>query len=315
MAFARGKVILLGEHAVVYDRPALAAALEQGVRSRAEASGGENELVIPPWGVRWRESAPTHEPTFRAWQALLDLYADHPWGPRRRPLRIELDVGLPGGGGLGCSAAMGVATLAAIDEVLGIARSTHERAERSLVWERVFHGQPSGVDSAMAAAGGIAIFQRGREMRPLSTPEPVRLVIAHSGVSSSTHAMVQRVAQLRELSPERANAIFDEIAALVDAGRRALEAGDLAMLAASMNRNHELLYDLQVSTPELDHLCEVARAQGALGAKLTGAGGGGCMIALVADAYHESRVVEALRAQGRETFAAGIATQPGESRR
>ncbi|MBX3247930.1 MAG: mevalonate kinase [Myxococcales bacterium] len=286
MAFGRGKVILLGEHGVVYGHPALAAGLGVGVHARAVASDVD-VIEARPWGVFARVDD-DDEPLAKGYAAILEGY------PSTRPrLRVEVDVELPGGAGLGCSAALGVAVTGAIDEALGIERSATERGEYSLRWERVFHGNPSGVDNAMAAAGGIALFRKGHPLEPVRARRPLPLVIAHSGESSSTKEVVAMVARQHEKEPARVGEVFEGIASLVRNARLAVEAGDLAALGQLMDMNHALLSALMLSTEQLEALCRAAREAGALGAKLTGAGAGGCMIALAASRAQ----AEAIRAR------------------
>jgi mevalonate kinase len=218
---------------------------------------------------------------------------------------VHAEVGLPGGAGLGCSAALGVAVIAAIDEELGVARSPQALADASMSWERVFHGNPSGVDNTMAATGGVALFTRGEALIPLRLRAPLTLVVGHSGEASETKDMVNLVAQQLAREPARVNELFDAIAALVRNARLALEAGDGRALGQLVDMNHSLLSALMLSTPRLEALCQAARAAGALGAKVTGAGGGGCMFALApgpASGDPAQGILSALRTAGSESF-------------
>jgi mevalonate kinase len=299
MGFGRGKVILLGEHGVVYGRPALAASIAQGVTARAEVAEADG-LVIDPWGARVIPSAEGEDPLARAFGAVLALY-----DAARPALAVHAEVGLPGGAGLGCSAALGVAVIAAIDEQLGMARSPEELAQASMSWERVFHGNPSGIDSAMAAgAAGIAVYRRGEPLEPVRPKRPLCLVVGHSGEPGSTALTVREVARQHARHPERVEQTFDAIASLVRNGQLAIEAGDLRALGQLMDLNQGLLAGLMVSTARLEDLCAAARDAGALGAKLTGGGGGGCMIALVSGSAAAEPVVAALRKLDAECFVA-----------
>jgi mevalonate kinase len=295
MAFARGKVILLGEHSVVYGRPALAAALGIGVTAVAtEAS--EDVLHVSPWNVSIRPSPDADEPLARAFHAVLETY-----GARPR-LEVRAECALPAGAGLGCSAAVGVAVLGALDEALHRARSPQDRGDAALVWEEVFHGNPSGVDNAMASCGGVAVYTRGKPLAPVHVQRPLPLVVCHSGEPSLTKTTVAQVARFHERDPKRADEIFDAIASIVINGRNAVETGDLAKLGQLFDMNQMLLSTLLLSTDRLETLVKAARDAGALGAKLTGGGGGGCMIALAEDRASAEQVASALRAQGGEPF-------------
>jgi mevalonate kinase len=320
MGIGHGKIILLGEHSVVYGRPALAASLGVGCRATAIASSsasisvesGEKQRTFSQAGsfkelgcvelLADRENSTAEREALRkAFVALLNSY--------EKPLpdialRIESD--LPGGAGLGCSAAMGVAATRAIDELVGLNRNAIEVAQASMAWERVFHGTPSGIDSAMAAQGGIAVFYRGKPLQAVDAKVLPLMVIGHSGESASTRSMVEDVAHRHAQSPDALDAVFDAIAELVFQGRDALETGDLVGFGRLMDRNQLLLERLKVSTDKLQQMCEICRGAGALGAKLTGGGGGGCMIALVADEQASVNVINAINGQGYQAFAAQV---------
>jgi mevalonate kinase len=294
--FGHGKVILLGEHSVVYGRPALAASLDRGVLARG-AVARSDELVIEPWGVSALADAESDDPLARAYAAILALH-----GPDRPAVRVQAEVALPGSAGLGCSAALGVAVLRAVDEALGVSRSDRDVGETSLVWERIFHGNPSGVDNAMAAGAGMALFRRGAPLEPVRPRAPLTLVIANSGEAGSTKEMVASVGRQHERDPSRLEQTFDGIASLVRNARLAAEAGDLPALGKLMDLNQALLGSLLVSTEALESLCERARNAGALGAKLTGAGGGGCIIALAEHRRSAEDVRLALAPHAAESF-------------
>jgi mevalonate kinase len=218
-------------------------------------------------------------------------------------VRVRARVELPAGAGLGCSAALGVAVIGALDEALGVSRTPDELAAVSLAWEKVFHGNPSGIDNTMAACGGIGLFRRGQPLSPIVPKKPLRLVVANSGEQASTKQMVESVARQHTKAPARIDQIFDGIAAIVANGKTAIETGNLRDLGQLMTLNQKLLNTLLLSTAKLEELCDAAMSAGALGAKLTGSGGGGCMIALV-ESEQEAAVEAALRALGAETFIA-----------
>ena len=273
MGFGRGKVILLGEHAVVHGWPAIAVGIERGVT--AEAVTAERDLLrLSPWDLVLGPDAQGDEPLERAFAAALAMY------PSRPALEVSAEVDLPAGAGIGCSAAIGVAVLDAIDEALGFERSRTDLAKSALVWEKVFHGNPSGIDNTMSAIGGVALFRKGDELRSLHSNKPLHLVIGYSGEPSSTKEMVASVARQLENDRERVNKAFEGIEVLVRNAKLAIEAGDLVALGQLLDLNHTILSSLMLCTTKLDDMCQAARRAGALGAKMTGAGGGGCMFAL-----------------------------------
>jgi mevalonate kinase len=163
------------------------------------------------------------------------------------------------------------------------------------------HGKASGVDVALAVHGGIGVFRRSSGLRPIQIP-PLRVLVGPSGAPRSTSAMVEKVAQATSGSVDDDR--LRELGNLTDSGTTSLLNGDLAALGKAMDRAQNLLGGLGVSTPLLDALCDVSRKLGAYGAKLTGAGGGGAVIALAPG--HEKDVLRRWHAAGFEGFLAEI---------
>jgi mevalonate kinase len=304
MALGHGKVILLGEHSVVHGRPALALSVERGAEVVGKLVRGAERttLHIKPWDVVVDSGPATNEGRESLQQALRaarGFYDDDV------EVALTATMRLPSGAGMGSSAALGVAVLRMLDELRGLTRSDGEIYERSLLWERVFHGNPSGIDNAMATYGGMALFKRGEPLVRIVPRKPLKLVVAHSGSSSSTKVMVESVARQFNSEPERIGKLFDAIAAIVQNGKVALEHGDLKGLGQLMTMNHQLLSSLMLSTAELEEMIRTALAAGALGAKVTGAGGGGCMVALVDSDDSARAVSSALRELGRVVYEVG----------
>jgi mevalonate kinase len=300
---ACGKVILLGEHAVVYGVPALAVGIDRGAHARAVAADrGPSRLLVGGWNITVYEDRLDHD-LARAFRALLEAARAH--SPSLGPCYVEVDAALPPGGGLGCSAAIGVAIARALCPQAG----PEAIQAQAMAWERVFHGNPSGVDAAVAARGGCVLFRRGEAIEPVRVRGPLQLCVGNTGTASSTKAMVEGVARLRERQPDGVDRTFAAIGALVRGAQVALEAGDRAALGRLMDRNQTLLGALLLSTPEIETMCELARRAGALGAKLTGGGGGGCVVALVPSQAVADAVLEAWKAQGLEGFSTSAAQE------
>ncbi len=300
---AYGKVILLGEHAVVYGVPALAVGIDRGARARAvPLDRGPSRLCVGGWNVSVQEDET--QDLARAFRALLEGAPGD--GLATGPHSVEVEADLPPGGGLGCSAAIGVAIARAIEP-----HASPETVQaRAMAWERVFHGNPSGVDAAVAARGGCLLFRRGEALDPVRPRGSLQLCIGNTGMASSTKAMVEAIARLREQKPALVDKCFEAVGALVSSARFAIEAGDRFTLGRLMDLNQTLLAGLFVSTPEIERMCELARDAGALGAKLTGAGGGGCVVALVPSQGVAEAVLATWRAAGLDGFSTCVAQEP-----
>jgi len=294
MSSAHGKVILLGEHSVVYGRPALAAAISPGADATARDGDGVS-LTVAPWSATFR--AGDGSDLGRALDALAGSFATSGF-------HLDAALHLPGGGGLGGSAALGVACARALAELRGSALDDARLLDAALAWERVFHGTPSGVDHTLAALGGLGVFVKGEGLRPLRACPSLRLCVGDTGERGSTKEMVGAVAAAYARRPEAAAKTFDAVASLVRNGALAVEAGDHRGLGELMNLNQCLLASLMVSTERIEDLCRAARAAGAHGAKLTGAGGGGCVIAVAGE--REAEVLAAWRAIGATAVAVEV---------
>jgi mevalonate kinase len=298
-------VILLGEHAVVYGVPALAVGIDRGATATVAASKGPSSVLeVPGWETSVSEGGTSD--LARAFTALLARAREEGGAVSRGALRVVAQAELPPGGGLGCSAALGVAIARAL--VPGV--STEGAAGIATAWERVFHGNPSGIDAAVAAHGGSILFEKGSPMRSVHLKEPLTVCIGSTGVASSTKTMVDGVAALREKKPELAEKTFSAIASLVRNAELALGAGDKVGLGKLMDLNQMLLAGLLVSTEEIERLCSLARENGALGAKLTGAGGGGCVVAL-ADEGTADAIVRGWMAAGFTGFVTRVCPSIG----
>jgi mevalonate kinase len=267
-----GKIILLGEHAVVYGFPALAAALDRGVTMAAvpTPAGGSLRIDIPAWDLKVK--ATDDHPVARSLLAIVDTL-----GIGRPTVSLVGDAQIPPGAGLGSSAALAVAVARALLEHAKRKLDSKEIIAAASASEALMHGKPSGVDVALAVAGGIGVYRKTTGLRSFASM-PLRVLVGPSGAPRTTSAMVERVAEATASSPDDTR--LRALGALTDTGTTALLAKDLAGLGAAMNRAHELLSELGVSTEQLDSLCEAARVSGAHGAKLTGAGGGGAVIAI-----------------------------------
>ena len=306
-ARACGKIILLGEHAVVHGQPALAAGLPDALWLHARELPDRRapiRLSIPAWDLAIALDGDSDHPVARASLEVLSL-CDGPvtgWA-------IDGVATIPARAGLGSSAAL---TVALARLALGPAADHEAVVQASLAGERVFHGTPSGIDTEVAARGGVLRYVRGEPPEAIAPSRPLRLVVVPSGVPRSTADQVAKVHRAVDRWPMLARPMIELVGRLVDLGQEAMISGDFARLGELADLDHALLLGLGVSSWILDELCYVARGAGALGAKLTGAGGGGCILALPADdpgplvAAFERRQLRPL------LFSIGPATAPAE---
>jgi mevalonate kinase len=292
MARANGKVILLGEHAVVYGVPAIAAGIERGVFAGARPAPSSTLRIADR-----RAEVGDGSDLALAFAALLESLA-------APALAVEATLELPPGSGLGASAALGVAIARAVLEASGLEPEPGRVLAAAAAWEGVYHGNPSGVDAAAAAHDGCLWFDKVSGVQPIALGHELVLAIGLAGPPASTKLMVESVARLRERRPEVVDKALAGIGALVRNAKLCLEAGDQSGLGSLMNYNQMILSGLFVSTEGIERCCGLARDAGALGAKLTGAGGGGAVVALC-DADPE-RVLTAWRAAGIECFASRV---------
>jgi hydroxymethylglutaryl-CoA reductase len=295
MGTAAGKVILLGEHAAVYGKHALALPIAGAVTATVQESE-RLTLQVPDWQLS-REISPEAGGVDAAVHRVLENL-----GVRQRGFTIRVRSALPRAMGLGSSAAFAVAIVRAFDRLLELSLGDERVNEIAFDCEKLAHGNPSGVDNTLATFGRPMLFQSGESflVEELELVRQPPIVIACGHQPGVTHEQVAGVRARYEAQPAAYAAIFDQIDGLSIAGAKALVAGDYAELGQLMNIGQGLLNALGVSTPELERMIEIARQAGAAGAKLTGAGGGGSIVAICPGA--EQAVVAALRTGGYSTI-------------
>lgn len=293
---APGKIILFGEHAVVYGRPALAVPVTQ--------IHVDVEIMDSPRPGIWIEAPAVHL------QAELNtLPSDHPIASvihnflflsrvsRFPDLEIKIMSTIPVASGLGSGAAVTVALTRALAAHLNHAMADEEVNAFTYEIEKLHHGTPSGIDNTVVTYARPVYFVKGEPIEIFKVGAPFTVVIADTGISAPTKESVGDVRRLWMNDRSRWETIFDKIGEISYTARRAIEAGKPELLGELMNENHAVLKTLTVSSPDLDQLVEAARSAGALGAKLSGGGRGGNMIALVEPEKAET-VSQALKAAG-----------------
>jgi len=296
-ATAPGKIILVGEHAVVYGRPAIAVPVWERVATATITplpSGAGCFLITPDIGRRFvlADTADDNPLALVTRLTLAKLGA-----PNNPDWQIEMRSQLPIASGLGSGAALSTALVRAIYAQLGQPADPAQVSALVYESERFYHGTPSGIDNTVIAYGMPVWFIKGQLPATFQPRHPLTLAIADSGIAAPTKETVGDVRHGWQSNPARYEGWFDEIGALVQAARQAIEQGDLPGLGALFNQNQAVLAQLGVSSPQLDQLIAAARTAGALGAKLSGGGRGGNMIALL-DPAQTQRTVAALQHAG-----------------
>jgi len=298
---APGKILLIGEHAVVYGHPAIAIPL-RGIKARAAVEFTRNggiEMVAPDLaehahGVE--DASPRLAPLVRLAASVMQLF-----GERQQGLRILLKSTIPIGRGMGSGAAAGVATVRAICNALGRRLNADQVSELVMESEKEYHGTPSGVDSAVVARDEPIYFVKGKPVRSITIgPGVFHFVIADTGIESATVRAVEDVRQAREGDRARYDSYFWELGSMASVAREVLRTGSPEELGLCMNHAHKVLQSLGVSCPELDHLVTAALEKGGLGAKLSGAGKGGAVIVLIDDNADPEQFAAELRTAGAE---------------
>jgi mevalonate kinase len=277
---APGKIILFGEHAVVYGRPALAVPVMQ-VHADVDVSDSERAGIwidAPDVNLQAElNTLPSDHPIASVINNLFFLSHVSPF-PN---LEIKITSTIPVASGLGSGAAVTVALTCALAAHLNYSMTDEEVNTFAYEIEKLHHGTPSGIDNTVVTYARPVYFIKGQLIETFKVAEPFTIVIAGTGISAPTKESVGDVRKLWEADQNHWERVFDEIADISFAARRVIEEGWIKMLGVLMDENHAWLQQMTVSSPELDHLVEAARMAGALGAKMSGGGRGGNMIGLV----------------------------------
>jgi len=294
---APGKIILFGEHAVVYGKPAIAIPVS-GMRASAWSEPGEGKLTINALDLNEKFNLENKASQFSVLaQSLLSKTR------RSEPnLTINLTSKLPQGSGMGSSAATSTAVCKALSNHLGVNLEKNQISELVFEAEKIVHGTPSGIDNTVVAYESPVYFIKGNEPMTFDSGRTFYLVIGDTGIESSTKETVGNVRSMWKKEPNLMNGYFDEIENITKGGKMAIEEGNIKMVGELMNDNHELLNKIGVGHPELEKLVELSLKSGAIGAKLTGGGGGGNMVALAKNAKEQKEICESITEAGYRAY-------------
>jgi len=279
VASAPGKLILFGEHFVVYGLPAIATAIES--RTVAEVYRARNYSLVDN-----RPETPSYKKEKYDQQLDSIQRIFKAMGVAETKVRIVLGGDLVTASGVGASGASCSAIAAALNEEFKFSLDREKINKVAYEGEKGYHGTPSGIDNSCSTFGGFIWFKKdlasGKSMiKPMDSKISLSIVIGNTGITSNTTKVVEDVKKEKEKDPEKFKRIFENYMRIVEDAKAALEKKDLNTIGQLMNKNHTLLKEISVSCPELEELVAIALKSGALGAKLTGTGRGGLMIALV----------------------------------
>lgn len=290
---AHSKLILVGEHAVVYGKPAIAISFPLKVRS----------IIKEAFGTIMFESATYTGPIDRLPIKMRGIsecvketlhYLKKPF----EGLQIGIDSAIPLGRGLGSSAAAATAIVRSLFSFYGQKLSQKELFSFVEIAETYAHGKASGIDMAAVSSDCPIWFQKGKEAVPLIVGEPLYMVVADTGRIGDTRTAVENVRKRYVLEPGKVQKSLDEIERIAHGSKDALLDGNISLLGELLNRNQQELISLGVSDEGLNALIEAASNTGALGAKLTGGGLGGCMLALASSLDHAKAISKELMKAG-----------------
>lgn len=309
-----GKIILFGEHSVVYGYPALAAATHLGIKSQVKQESDTFCLEVPTWNLKIESGTETP-----IQEAL--LFVENKLAKEKYTISALPEI--PSGAGLGSSAALSVSLIRTILDFQKESMENAEINELALEMEKIFHGTPSGIDNTVATYGGLCYVydpknftcplpkhpeeiplgeKRGARIKSLG--KKISFVIVDTKKERTTKELVAKVRSLYNQNPEQTKKVMDELGSFATSGYQMLINEEHNKFGTTMCQAHRLLRQLQVSCSELDTVYDIAMQNGALGAKLTGAGGGGCMIVFAPT--EETNMQKTFQQKGWSSFIADI---------
>ncbi|NYZ79222.1 mevalonate kinase [Candidatus Micrarchaeota archaeon] len=299
MASAPGSLKLFGEHAVVYNRLALSAAFKR--RAFCEIKKAEDGVAVNLADFKRKEKFDFTDITSSHGRikGMIDKGDMEGLGRERKdifspynvilgeffsefgfsPMEISIRSNVPRNSGLGSSAAVFCSLVAELNNFFHTALSKNQVAELANLGDKVVHGNPSGLDASTCTFGGYISFRRNEGVKLLQIKTEVPMLVVNSGFKD-TGEMIRRVAEKYKRQKSSVDRIFDRMEETAVEGIKALKASDLQKLGENMNIAQECFGELGLSTPQIDWIVDAALKNGALGAKITGAGGGGCVILL-----------------------------------
>lgn len=284
-ASASAKIILFGEHAVVYGQPAVAIPV-QDVRASAAVSidASVSSPIIEAKDLKIETALGASSPPESIIHIIktIELINEKIVKLPKSGWRLTIWSKIPIGRGLGSSAAISIAIIRTLTKAMMKVIAPRELIKYSFELEKIHHGTPSGIDNTVISLEKPILFRKDREPSAIN-PASMFFVVGDTGIGKKTADVVAQVAEAKEKNPDQYDRIFNQIGQIAREGALALKDGDVKKIGKLMNENHTLLQRIAVSSPELENLIDAAKSKGALGAKLCGAGKGGCMVAVAKD--------------------------------
>ncbi len=299
-----GKTILFGEHFVVYGLPAIASALGSYTSAEVKVVDGKDFEVIDDRPATPGYKVKKYDEAMQSIKNVIE-YMNIDIGCQK--LEITFSGDLFAASGVGASAAQATALARALNDNFTLMWDDEKINEAAYEGERAYHGTPSGIDNTASTYGGLIWFVKNLKggknvMEILQSGKKMPLVIGNTGITASTVEVVADVRKLKEADPLRFEKIFSVYHSLAIDAKVALLEGDYIGIGKLMNQNHKLLQDIKVSGEINDRLVDIALKHGALGAKMTGTGRGGLVIALAENEKVQNNIASAIEAEGYDTW-------------
>jgi mevalonate kinase len=304
--YGYGKVILFGEHFVVYYLPGIASGISDMTKAVIEDGKEGFELFdrrpqVPGYGEKkLNEMTRQFEAIFKHFQ----------YDPEENPVNITLEGNLLCSSGIGASAALAASVARALNEKLSRGMSDDEINRVAYLAEEAGSGTPSGIDNTCSVYGGFITFQKSEngpnKIERLHTEEPVEIIMASTGITQETKTVVDDVRAKKEQDEEWFKGITGKYMNLYERALQSIKGGDWRTVGSLMDENQQLLREIDVSCSEIETLIQTAKDNGAWGAKLTGTGRGGYVVALTPSKELQDKVASAIESQGFKTLRTAI---------
>ena len=301
-----GKTILIGDQFVLEGVPAIVSAISYETETTVERTAGagwtleDNRIEVPGYKEKKKEQQ------VRSIDRILEVMNID---VKKNPIKITIGGTLLAGSGVGASAASCVSLARALNEEFKLDLPIEEINRVAWQGEFPYHGVASGVDNTASTYGGLLLFylkNKEQHFEKIKTPKPFEIVLANSGITANTALLDEVTEQQKKDNPELYASRLKTIVSQGQEMKKALEAGDLPGVGKIMSTNHKLLAEMDLSHEILDYLCKLALEKGALGAKVTGGGRGGYMVALTPGKELQDKVASAFDKEGYKVIRATI---------